>query len=1310
MSGRFPLSDTTDEFAKNLFEGVDMVTKDDSRWPLVSSDFAPIFHRCDEFSNNSTCLNLGLFDTSNRMGKIHSYQNFDSGFFGLMGQTVTEMDPQLRLLLEVSYEAILDSVTASAPSTCEFYNCGTTGSTINSSKVQLLEGVNPQLLRGSNTGVYVGATSNKACDGYPDYMQADVDGSLDLIMHQTMFSSKYFYPNRISFANDFKGPSLLVDTACSSSLSAMTMAYNDLMLGNTDAAVVCGTHMVFEPFVNQIQEEYGICSPRGVSAVLDESADGYVKSEAVCCLFLQRHKDARRVYAEVMSARVNVDGKKKMGMFYPSADAQEQLMIQSYKIAEIDPARLTYFEAHATGTKVGDLQEIKAIYNAYCENRTEPLPLGVLKSNMGHSEAASGIPSVVKVLIAYENECIPPNINFNKLKGELERYFPPLLVQSYEIMISRHTLFSYRPITESHPKPRIEKHYEKCVMSVIGLAAVNNFGLGGANAHVLLEPNPKVGTSDGFLIAETIPRIVNICGRTEDAVKYVMDFIQNNPKRVTNDFLALLAPIMRTTPDVNSSGMPFRGSIIIKKMSETNNEIKYKYNRQMGVIKGKIVRPLWILFPGLGGQWPAMAKALMPIKIFADKVEECHQILHEFGVDLKHMLLSENKTSMASITSKFCSTTAIEIALFEVMKALDITPDGIIGHSFGEIACAYADGCLTTRDAMVVTYFRGAITENDKKIPKGLMAVIGLSSDEAINVCPKGVYVVCNNAKDSVVCSGSMNEMKSLINTVTKNRVFVRQLESSEIPFHTKYLITSAKPLTDAIKKYILNPRFRSQKWVSTSLMTTDPDDPALKYASAEYFVYNLLNPVQFYDRLKDLPSDAIVLELGPHSVFGKIVTETLNKCIYVSLIKKDSNHTNLGTLFNGLAKLYEAGVNMSVENLYTKVEWPVVRNTQSISSIIRWEHKQQIPFSLYPKKYDRSTASDYNYTFDPVNYQKNKFYLEHCVDGKAIFPAVGYITLAWRRLATGLGRHWYDVPVVFENVQFKRPVFLKDSAKTVFTVRYFAATDDFCVLESDNVCVVGKIRAPDHEVLLTPNAILERQNMMASILNSLDKEDIYKKIRVLGLDYGPHFQRLKSIQTNDFCDIYGINEWNGNLVTYLDAMLQAMIFLNSNRLLEVPVMMRAGRCDPRILFNALRVRHKLNRHDDDTSKRLSKLGSVISDNDSAQYHRELNNETDRFNRRFCIFSAEMPFYFDRKTKRLVAHGLEIDGLITQPISRRKEVENLVLESAGAVPVPLKFTTFSAGAIKRAVSAGGVGGSNSAGADRASPYILCVIN
>ena len=177
----------------------------------------------------------------------------------------------------------------------------------------------------------------------------------------------------------------------------------------------------------------------------------------------------------------------------------------------------------------------------------------------------------------------------------------------------------------------------------------------------------------------------------------------------------------------------------------------------MSESKSKIVRPLWFLFPGLGGQWPAMAKALMPIDIFRNKVEECHQILSEFNVDLKDMLLSEDMNVISTMTAKFCATTAIEIALFEVLKALDVIPDGIIGHSFGEIACAYADGCLNTREAMITTYMRGFVTESDKKIPKGLMAVCGISKIEANKLIGNDVVIACYNAKNTLVLSGNLN-------------------------------------------------------------------------------------------------------------------------------------------------------------------------------------------------------------------------------------------------------------------------------------------------------------------------------------------------------------------------------------------------------------------------------------------------------------------------------------------------------------------------------------------------------------------------
>jgi fatty acid synthase len=195
--------------------------------------------------------------------------------------------------------------------------------------------------------------------------------------------------------------------------------------------------------------------------------------------------------------------------------------------------------------------------------------------------------------------------------------------------------------------------------------------------------------------------------------------------------------------------------MLIKQIEGNNSQIEYQYKRQMSELVQKKSKPVWFVFPGLGCQWPAMAKALMTIDIFANKIEECVQILKPYKIDLKYMLLSDDKNSMSCITNKFTATTSMQIALVEVLQKLNIIPDGIIGHSFGEIACAYADGCLTTEEAVLTAYYRGIVTENEDKLPKGLMAAVGLSWDETKKLCPKGVYVVCNNSKDSVTISGN---------------------------------------------------------------------------------------------------------------------------------------------------------------------------------------------------------------------------------------------------------------------------------------------------------------------------------------------------------------------------------------------------------------------------------------------------------------------------------------------------------------------------------------------------------------------------
>ncbi|CAG2172386.1 unnamed protein product, partial [Oppiella nova] len=368
MSGRFPMSDTTDEFARNLFAGVDMVTEDDTRWPR------------------------DIFNVNNRFGKILNYNRFDSTFFGLTEAVVNNLDPQGGLQLETVYEAIVDA------------------------------GVNPSYLRGSKTGVYVGAMDMSVMGHITtDMFQPDIPGNIQSHLYRTSCEQNALYASRISFVFDLKGPSMTVDTACSSSATAFELAYTQIMAGRLDTALVVGTNMQLDQSNMRLFQELGMCSSRGVSAPLDGEADDFVKSEVVGCLLLQRRANARRVYAAIRAVGVNNDGYKMVGMFHPSGEAHEALIADTVADAGIDALGVTYVEGHLTSTKVGDVEEIKAIYNAYCkkQGRKSPLLIGALKSNLGHTEAGSGMASIKKVLISYENECIPPNINLNELKDEL---------------------------------------------------------------------------------------------------------------------------------------------------------------------------------------------------------------------------------------------------------------------------------------------------------------------------------------------------------------------------------------------------------------------------------------------------------------------------------------------------------------------------------------------------------------------------------------------------------------------------------------------------------------------------------------------------------------------------------------------------------------------------------------------------------------------------------------------------------------------------------------------------------------------------
>ena len=253
-------------------------------------------------------------------------------------------------------------------------------------------------------------------------------------------------------------------------------------------------------------------------------------------------------------------------------------------------------------------------------------------------------------------------------------------------------------------------------------------------------------------------------------------------------------------------------------------------------------------------------------------------------------------------------------------------------------------------------------------------------------------------------------------------------------------LVKELKLLSDELT-LSSKPKLRSNKWLSTATLEDNVLVGPLKYMSPESYAFNMTSPVYFYDRVKQIPKDAIVIEISPHGLFSRVIRRTVRNGEYISLMEQDSNDTNLEMFLSSIGKLYELGLNPNIENLYPKVEWPVIRGTQSISSLIKWNHRDSYFVKRYPEFYCRGTDSDMNWDFMSPNDDIDYFSRDYCFDGKALYPFSGYLMLAWRHMASHYDKFWNELPVIFEDIHFYGPEFLTTNASTKLRTKYFKET-----------------------------------------------------------------------------------------------------------------------------------------------------------------------------------------------------------------------------------------------------------------------------
>ncbi|XP_062234915.1 fatty acid synthase [Platichthys flesus] len=1057
ISGRLPESNNLEEFWENLINGVDMVTEDNRRWTP------------------------GLYGLPKRNGKLKDISHFDAVFFGVHPKQANTMDPQLRLMLEIAYEAIVDG------------------------------GLNPNTLRGSKTGVYIGVSGSEAGEAFSKDPE-------ELLGYSMTGCQRAMLANRLSYFFDFSGPSTAIDTACSSSLLALDNAFHAIRQGQCDAALVGGVNLILKPNTSVQFMKLGMLSPEGTCKSFDSSGNGYCRSEAAVAVLLTKRSMAKRVYATVVNTGNNTDGYKEQGVTYPSGEMQRRLVHSLYREANITPEQVEYVEAHGTGTKVGDPQEVNGIANVFCQSKREPLLIGSTKSNMGHPEPASGLAALAKVVLSLERGVWAPNLHFNSPNPDI-----PALIDGQIKVVDRPT-----PIRG-------------------GIIGINSFGFGGSNVHVILRPNEK--HADGPVPPRIVPKVLNASGRTEDAVITILK--KGKEHAADASFLSLLN-------DVSGgpfTSMPFRGYTVIGSQSDVMEVQQVQAS----------ARPLWYICAGMGTQWAGMGRSLMQLQDFRESILRSDAALKDTGLVVSRLLMEADDNTFEDTIHAFVGLTSIQIALIDLLTKVGLQPDGIIGHSAGELACGYADGCLGHSEAILAAYWRGRCVK-EAKLPPGGMAAVGLTWDECLAKCPQGVVPACHNAEKTITISGPQEAIRKFVSELKDQGVFAREVHTAGVAFHSYFMASIAPNLLAALKKVIKEPCQRSSRWVSTSIHQSAWDSPLALYSSAEYYVNNLVSPVLFKEGMSLVPENAVVVEIAPNAVLQTILKRSLKPTCSVLPLMKIGIPNNLEFFLSNLGKIYMNGINVDVNKLWPAVMYPVPVGTPLISPLVQWDHAQtwDVPkVEDFPSGSGGSnSASIYNIDVNPES--TNNYLIGHCIDGRVLYPATGYLVLAWRTFVRSLGAVMESTPVNLEDITIHRATILPKTGSIQLEVHLMPATNRFEVSENGNLAVSGKMTILEDAALNSFHSQIIQQapNVNGDLKVKLTAHDIYKELRLRGYDYGKSFQGiLESNNTGDSGKLL----WTGNWVTFLDTMLQMIVVGLAGRSLRLPTRIRSVCIDPAV-------------------------------------------------------------------------------------------------------------------------------------------------
>ncbi|MEW6067032.1 MAG: GNAT family N-acetyltransferase [Nitrospirota bacterium] len=863
FSGRLPGAKNVEQFWQNLRNGMESITIYSDKEIEAQGVPPTVF-------NDPKYVKAEFF--------LEDVDMFDASFFGFSPKEAAIIDPQHRLFLETAWEALETA------------------------------GYNSENYAGL-VGVFAGAGVNRYMFNVHSHCSPQNDFDEVNKFQRMIGNDKDYLATRVSYKLNLRGPGLTIQTACSTSLVTVHLACQSLLTYQCDIAMAGGVFINLPQRRGYLYQEGMILSPDGHCRTFDANAGGTVPGQGVGIVVLKRLSEALTdgdtIHAVIKGSAINNDGALKVGYTAPSVDGQADVIIAAQSMAQIDPETITYIETHGTGTPLGDPIEIAALTQAF-HTRTQKkmfCAIGSVKTNIGHLDAAAGVASLIKTMLALKYKEIPPSLNFVKPNPKIDFDNSPFYVVT-ELSEWRVNGFPRR-------------------------AGVSSFGIGGTNAHVVLEEAPIVEASD-----KSRPwQLLLLSARTTTALdKMTINLIEHFKK-----YPQLNIADVAYTLQVGRKAFSHRRMIVCKDVNDAMSTLEAADTSQMFTVYQERRDPSVVfMFPGQGSQYVNMGLELYRTEEeFKDQIDRCSEILKpHLGLYLRDILYpaeediekAAHRLKQTYITQPALFT--IEYALAKLWMSWGVHPAAMVGHSSGEYVAACLAGVFSLEDALSLVATRSRLMQ---ELPGGCMLAVHFSEKEIQPFLNSKFSLSAINSPSLCVVSGERDAIEDLEEQLSKRNVNCRRLHTSHA-FHSKMMEPILDPFTEQVKKVRLNPP--KIPFPSNTTGTWITSEQAM---DTGYWARHLRQTVRFSDCVGELlkETNRVLLEIGPGhtlSTFARQHPDRTKEHIVLSSIRHPKEQrSDAAFILNTLGQLWLAGI---------QVDW---------AGFYKDEHRHRIPLPTYP-------------------------------------------------------------------------------------------------------------------------------------------------------------------------------------------------------------------------------------------------------------------------------------------------------------------------------------------------------------------------